>query len=34
MQDIIEKAVDYLMSKYKAKTILLYGSFASQTANN
>lgn len=34
MQDIIEKAVDHLTSKYKAKTILLYGSFASQTANN
>jgi len=34
MQDIIEKAVDHLTSKYKAKTILLYGSFASQAANN
>lgn len=34
MQDIIEKAVDYLTSKCKAKTILLYGSFANQAANN
>lgn len=34
MQDIIEKAVGYLTFKYKAKTILLYGSFASQAANN
>lgn len=34
MQDIIEKAVGYLISKHKAKTILLYGSFASQAANN
>lgn len=34
MQDIIEKAVGYLTSKYKAKTILLYGSFASRAANN
>ena len=34
MQDIIEKSVAYLTSKYKAKTILLYGSFASQAANN
>lgn len=34
MQDIIEKAVGCLISKYKAKTILLYGSFASQAANN
>jgi len=34
MQDIIEKAVAYLTSKYKDKTILLYGSFANQAANN
>jgi predicted nucleotidyltransferase len=34
MQDIIEKEVGYLTSKYKAKTILLYGAFASLAANH